>query len=164
MTRHLAALSLALVIGAAPLHARPKPDDHDNNKDKRGPLEVWRDRDRPNRTSGKNSNSERRGPLEVWRDRDRPNRTSGKNFHISPNTSRIHDRDAEERRVRHQRHRRRHEDDDRDDFRADRNTRPPGWSKGRKTGWGNCDVPPGQAKKFGCHPHSDEHHHDKRRG
>ncbi|HJY84358.1 MAG TPA: hypothetical protein VKK81_25160 [Candidatus Binatia bacterium] len=29
--------------------------------------------------------------------------------------------------------------------------RPPGWNHGRKTGWGNCDVPPGQAKKYGCH-------------
>lgn len=27
--------------------------------------------------------------------------------------------------------------------------RPPGWSKGKKTGWGNCDLPPGQAKKYG---------------
>jgi len=26
----------------------------------------------------------------------------------------------------------------------------PGWSKGRKTGWKNCDLPPGQAKKHGC--------------
>lgn len=32
-----------------------------------------------------------------------------------------------------------------------RSDRPPGWSHGRKTGWGNCDVPPGQAKKEGCH-------------
>jgi hypothetical protein len=32
----------------------------------------------------------------------------------------------------------------------DRNTRPPGWSKGKKTGWGDCDLPPGQAKKNGC--------------
>src|SRR6266404_1745522 len=31
-------------------------------------------------------------------------------------------------------------------------SRPPGWDKGRKTGWGNCDVPPGQVKKYGCHP------------
>jgi hypothetical protein len=30
--------------------------------------------------------------------------------------------------------------------------RPPGWDKGKKTGWGNCDVPPGQAKKVGCEP------------
>ncbi len=30
--------------------------------------------------------------------------------------------------------------------------RPPGWDRGRKTGWGNCDVPPGLAKKEGCHP------------
>ncbi|HLH08460.1 MAG TPA: hypothetical protein VKW78_14565 [Terriglobales bacterium] len=29
-------------------------------------------------------------------------------------------------------------------------SRPPGWSKGRKTGWGNCGLPPGQAKKYGC--------------
>lgn len=28
--------------------------------------------------------------------------------------------------------------------------RPPGWDRGRKVGWGNCDVPPGQAKKYGC--------------
>jgi len=27
---------------------------------------------------------------------------------------------------------------------------PPGWSKGKKTGWGNCNMPPGQAKKYGC--------------
>src|SRR5205823_12057382 len=26
------------------------------------------------------------------------------------------------------------------------------WDKGKKTGWGNCDVPPGQVKKLGCHP------------
>jgi hypothetical protein len=28
--------------------------------------------------------------------------------------------------------------------------RPPGWDRGRKVGWGNCDLPPGQAKKYGC--------------
>ena len=28
--------------------------------------------------------------------------------------------------------------------------RPPGWSQGKKTGWGNCGLPPGQAKKYGC--------------
>jgi hypothetical protein len=27
---------------------------------------------------------------------------------------------------------------------------PPGWSRGRKAGWGNCDLPPGLAKKRGC--------------
>ncbi len=43
----------------------------------------------------------------------------------------------------------------------DRGARPAGWSKGRKTGWGDCGLPPGQAKKSGdCrmyvyqgHPH-----------
>jgi len=29
---------------------------------------------------------------------------------------------------------------------------PPGWDHGRKTGWRNCDAPPGQAKKAGCEP------------
>lgn len=29
---------------------------------------------------------------------------------------------------------------------------PQGWNRGRKTGWGNCDLPPGQAKKYGCSP------------
>ncbi len=32
----------------------------------------------------------------------------------------------------------------------ERSGRPPGWDRGRKTGWGNCDVPPGLAKKEGC--------------
>ncbi len=33
---------------------------------------------------------------------------------------------------------------------GDRDGRPPGWSRGKKTGWGNCGLPPGQAKKYGC--------------
>jgi hypothetical protein len=33
---------------------------------------------------------------------------------------------------------------------GERDDRPPGWSKGKKTGWGNCGLPPGQAKKYGC--------------
>ena len=41
-------------------------------------------------------------------------------------------------------------DRDRDHGRVANNGRPPGWDKGKKTGWGNCDVPPGQAKKEGC--------------
>jgi hypothetical protein len=32
----------------------------------------------------------------------------------------------------------------------DRDERPPGWSHGKKAGWGNCGLPPGQAKKYGC--------------
>ncbi|MBI2678894.1 MAG: hypothetical protein HYX28_08935 [Candidatus Koribacter versatilis] len=35
--------------------------------------------------------------------------------------------------------------------------RPPGWDKGKKTGWGDCDVPPGQAKKQGCNSTSSAH-------
>ena len=33
---------------------------------------------------------------------------------------------------------------------GDRDERPPGWSHGKKTGWKNCGLPPGQAKKYGC--------------
>lgn len=43
---------------------------------------------------------------------------------------------------------------DRDRWTFGRNDRPRGWDKGKKTGWGDCDVPPGQAKKVGCSPSS----------
>jgi hypothetical protein len=33
---------------------------------------------------------------------------------------------------------------------GDQNSRPAGWKRGKKTGWGNCGVPPGQVKKGGC--------------
>lgn len=32
----------------------------------------------------------------------------------------------------------------------ERDGRPPGWNRGKKTGWGNCGLPPGQAKKYGA--------------
>jgi hypothetical protein len=37
---------------------------------------------------------------------------------------------------------------------GDKDARPPGWSRGKKTGWGNCGLPPGQAKKYGCYTYS----------
>lgn len=43
---------------------------------------------------------------------------------------------------------------DRDRWTFGNDQRPRGWDKGKKTGWGNCDVPPGQAKKMGCAPTS----------
>lgn len=33
---------------------------------------------------------------------------------------------------------------------GDGDARPAGWNRGKKTGWGNCGLPPGQAKKYGC--------------
>ena len=33
---------------------------------------------------------------------------------------------------------------------GDHDGHPPGWSHGKKTGWKNCGLPPGQAKKYGC--------------
>ena len=62
----------------------------------------------------------------------------------------------------HKQHGNKHADSDDDDrnwerrdgyeYRSygDRDDRPPGWSHGKKTGWGNCGLPPGQAKKYGC--------------
>jgi len=40
-------------------------------------------------------------------------------------------------------------DRDGDHDRDNRAARPAGWNKGKKTGWGNCNLPPGQAKKNG---------------
>lgn len=34
------------------------------------------------------------------------------------------------------------------------NGRPQGWDRGRKRGWRGCDLPPGQAKKYGCQNNS----------
>jgi hypothetical protein len=76
-----------------------------------------------------------------------------KKDHGNPHASRMfddHDRDEHGRRG------------DRDDDRWQRHgnyevrvyevreVRPPGWRRGEKTGWGNCGLPPGQAKKYGC--------------
>ncbi len=36
------------------------------------------------------------------------------------------------------------------EYRAYSDERPPGWNHGKKTGWGDCGMPPGQAKKYGC--------------
>jgi len=58
-------------------------------------------------------------------------------------------------------------DHDRDKDSHGPSSRPAGWDKGKKTGWGDCNVPPGQAKKVGCNPSNSArttHHvdHDKR--
>jgi hypothetical protein len=58
---------------------------------------------------------------------------------------------------------------DRDRWTFGSNDRPRGWDMGKKTGWGDCDVPPGQAKKVGCSPNSrvfrgsSHHSHDRDR-
>ena len=63
------------------------------------------------------------------------------------------DGDRDHWRHRHHRHHRWHDDDD-DDGGWRNNGRwnggtPPGWEHGRKTGWGDSGLPPGQAKKQG---------------
>jgi len=37
--------------------------------------------------------------------------------------------------------------------------RPPGWTRGKKTEWGNCGLPPGQAKKKNCRSYVHEGRH-----
>ena len=61
-------------------------------------------------------------------------------------SKRDHDRDHDRDRDRdHDRDRDRDHDRDDHDFRRGKSD-PPGWSHGRKTGWGDHDVPPGQDK------------------
>ena len=84
------------------------------------------------------------------RDRDRNRRIEGHgdydhHRYSEQHESRKHDRD-------HDRH---------DPFR-NVSEHPKGREHGRKTGWGNCDVPPGQAKKQGCHPYHDHSVHTVR--
>ncbi len=48
-------------------------------------------------------------------------------------------------------------------YEIDHHRRPSGWDRGKKRGWGNSDVPPGQAKTRGSRPvfaHDRIHHHD----
>jgi hypothetical protein len=75
--------------------------------------------------------------------------------------------DQLERRDRAQRHDRTYDRDTdrehrRDIFARDEHGRPPGWDRGKKKGWGDCDVPPGLAKKQGCHSFHHESHHTVR--
>jgi len=57
-------------------------------------------------------------------------------------------------------HKNKHFDDDDDqgwqrregyEYRTYGDVRPAGWSHGKKTGWKDCGLPPGQAKKYGCY-------------
>ena len=67
-----------------------------------------------------------------------------------------HDRDDDHGKGKHDRG---DHDRDRDHGRAS-GDRPAGWDKGKKVGWGDCDVPPGQEKKAGvpCRSTSRKHH------
>ena len=64
----------------------------------------------------------------------------GPEHHGNPHAA-MHDRDDDRRWAHH----------DRYDVRVIevREARPLGWRQGTKTGWGNCGLPPGQAKKYG---------------
>jgi hypothetical protein len=40
-----------------------------------------------------------------------------------------------------------------DDQQGNNSERPEGWDHGKKVGWGDCNMPPGQARKSGCVSH-----------
>jgi len=65
------------------------------------------------------------------------------------------ERERQHERERHETRDHRH-DHDRDAHIHRASDREHDGRHGRKTGWGDCDGPPGQAKKSGCHSH--EHH------
>ena len=75
---------------------------------------------------------------------------------------RHHDRDRDGDHDRDDHRVLRHRDHDRDDRRiihVHHSSTPPGAEHGKKVGWGNCNMPPGQAKKAGCHSTVRHHHH-----
>ncbi len=67
------------------------------------------------------------------------------------------DRDRRERRERREARERAWRRDHRQNGMFGTSNQPYGWTQGRKTGWSNCDVPPGQAKKVGCTPSTRNH-------
>ena len=165
MTRRLAALSLALALalGTTLLQAQDSIDPKTGKK--RGPLEVWRDRDRPNKAPSQPTASPN-PPRDVTRIHDRDHdRDRSRDERRRVALHREHERREQLERERRERERHeRVERERRERFERARANQPHGWSKGKKTGWGDCDLPPGQAKKYGCHSDGHSHHHSKKRG
>ena len=155
MTIKLAALSLVLSLGATVVYAQDSIDPKTGKK--RGPLEVWRDRDRPNKAPTTTPTPAPNPPRDISRihDHDRDARYRDARLHERERRERM-ERERRERWERERRERERHAR-----FERARGTQD-GWSKGKKTGWGNSHMPPGQAKKHDDRGHG--HHHDKDRG
>ncbi len=92
-----------------------------------------------------------------------------KDHSARPRVVRHHDRDRDHDRARSRRHyRERREARDRDRRRDHRQSafygntgQPSGWTQGRKRGWRDCDMPPGQAKKYGCNSTRTYGHRDR---
>jgi hypothetical protein len=157
------ALFLALIGALVPAAAFAKDRDrHDNrghwadkNKDKSEKHVDHRDRSDWRRDDRDRHNDHDRDDRIVRRaDHDRDDRIA-----------RVRDREREERE------RRWREDQRQENLRREREWRrqrewerehdrmitqrganhtPAGWSQGKKTGWKNCNVPPGQTKPSGC--------------
>jgi len=123
MKRHWAHLLLALLTILILVAGAAAASDKDKDKDQgqdRDNHPQWRDSD------------ERHWYVRHISDQDRDDHPHG-----NPQGDAHHDRDG---------------DHDRDHWASSgyRQGTPPGWGHGQKKGWGNCGMPPGQAKKYGC--------------
>ena len=126
-TKILAALALCAALTTGTAFAR----DHDRDKAGSGNHSSWRDRDH-----GRDHDR--------WRDhREHERRESWQRER----------RERERREARARDWRRHHAENSV----FANNGQPRGWTQGRKTGWRNCDVPPGQAKPAGCAPSTWQH-------
>ncbi|HXZ82020.1 MAG TPA: hypothetical protein VEG30_18975 [Terriglobales bacterium] len=117
----LLALLTILILTAGLATASDNDKDSDQGRD-HATQPQWRDSD------------ERHWYVRGVSARDQEDEHPHGNAHGNPH----HDRDG---------------DHDRDDHWASygyREGTPPGWGQGQKKGWGNCGMPPGQAKKYGC--------------
>ena len=167
MSRKLAALLLALTLGTTLLQAQDSIDPKTGKK--RGPLEVWRDRDRPNKAPNKAPSSQPaptpNPPRDVTRIHDRDHdRDWDRDERRRVALHREHERQEQMERERRERERHeRFERERRERFEQVCAGESHGWSKGKKTGWGDCDLPLGQVKKYGCHSEGRSYHHSKGR-
>ena len=166
-------LALSLVLGAALLPAAAFAKGHDRQDD-RG---HWSDKDKKNK-SEKHTDRHDRDDFRRDRDRDRGwDRERDARWHREHDhdrddrIARVRDHERQEREEREARERRWREDQRQENSRRERewqrqrewerqhnrvtvehgpNHTPAGWNQGKKTGWKDCDVPPGQAKPSGC--------------
>ena len=163
-------LVLSLALSAVLVPAAAFATGHDRHDD-RG---HWADKGKNKDKSGKHADNRDR---DDWRrgDRDRQNDHDRDDRIVRHRGDGDHDRDDRIARVRdrerEERERRWREDQRQENLRREREWRrqrewerehdrmiaqrgpnhtPAGWSQGKKTGWKNCNVPPGQARPSGC--------------
>jgi len=141
---------LVVCLGTAASYASAQTQTTDQSKP---PNTVWkerieRERQRRDAARDRRSQLERERQLRLQRAREARERRFGREREEARERRVL--REREEARERMRRHHRRHHE--REVEEAHERHTPPGWDKGKKTGWGDCNLPPGQAKKHGCEP------------